>query len=657
MSQVVAVQESPSRARAICLKNMLLKTTNKVSLLGIWRCENSGRYAVVVISDSWDNPIADRETAEKFEAPEILKQAECRGAGDRRWIRFVSGEAMGRLEDQDELWRLTSDDESPDSTDSGKNETPIDENAPSFKDELNLAEFPIAALTDRVPDGQSTLVFEDHLEQRDGPPIVRRLSISGHGKLGLPVALDDQVIVGLIQLTKRHNNFTDPRVHFSRYELIELLGWPQDGHSYRRIEEALNRWVGVVLSYENAWWDNDEKSWVDETFHIIDNVSLYDRERAMKASAAKGKRPKPLSSFRWNEVMFRSFQANNLKQLDLEFYLDLRLPTSKRLYRFLDKRFFQRERVDFDLRVLACEHVGMSREYAPTELKRRLRPALEELEKSGFLEPLGENEKYVNVEKGKWRILFVRGPRRRAEEESARSLNTAEALQRELTERQVHYQVARDLVAKHPLDRIRAKIEVFDWLKEHSEQRVLRNPAGYLVASIRDDYATPEDFVPKMKRPRRKKPPAATDQPELALEEAAVEEPARRSGRNAIDPSEATVTTSGQPEPPATAKARRAAGAQPSARPTREILADPAMEKRLASQWESLPDDLRAAIVEEVNREHGGLLRWPAMMQPLYLERMVERYGPTPPEAPPPSATEVTRRILDDEESIRNPGA
>ena len=36
-----------------------------------------------------------------------------------------------------------------------------------WKDELNLAEFPIAALTDRVPDGQTTLVFEDKLERRD----------------------------------------------------------------------------------------------------------------------------------------------------------------------------------------------------------------------------------------------------------------------------------------------------------------------------------------------------------------------------------------------------------------------------------------------------------------------------------------------------------
>ena len=150
---------------------------------------------------------------------------------------------------------------------------------PGYKDELNLAEFPIAALADRVPDGQLSLVFEDQIEQRDGPPIVRRLTITGTHKHGLPTALDDEVMVGLIQLTKRRNNFTDQRVSFSRYELIDLLGWPQSGQSYQRIEEALNRWVGVVLMYENAWWDNAAKSWVDENFHVLDNVTLYDRER------------------------------------------------------------------------------------------------------------------------------------------------------------------------------------------------------------------------------------------------------------------------------------------------------------------------------------------------------------------------------------------
>src|SRR5262249_1770107 len=75
----------------------------------------------------------------------------------------------------------------------------VAENA--FKHEVNLAEFPIAALTARVPDGQTPLVFEDRLDQKDGPPIVRRLTIMAPSKHGLPAAVDDEVIVGLIQLT------------------------------------------------------------------------------------------------------------------------------------------------------------------------------------------------------------------------------------------------------------------------------------------------------------------------------------------------------------------------------------------------------------------------------------------------------------------------
>ena len=162
---------------------------------------------------------------------------------------------------------------------------------------------------------------------------------------------------------------------------------------------------------------------------MLDNVTLYDRERwrttARPARQARGsgpaRRPRrpplPLSSFRWNEVIFQSFQSGNLKQLDLEFYLKLRLPTTKRMYRFLDKRFYRRSRLDFDLRTLACEHIGLSRSYAPTELKRRLKPALEELERLGFLEPLNPEERYSYVKRGTWRIILIRGCNATAESE------------------------------------------------------------------------------------------------------------------------------------------------------------------------------------------------------------------------------------------------
>ena len=468
---------------------------------------------------------------------------------------------------------------------------------PGWKDELNLAEFPIAALTDRIPDGQTTMVFEDRLERRDSSPIVRRLTIMGTHKHGLPTSLDDEVLVGLIQLTKRRSNFTDPKVQFSRYELIELLGWPQSGQSYRRIEEALHRWVGVVLMYENAWWDNQARSWVDEQFHVLDNVTLYDRERwrtsgrktikAEKTSSKADKTPLPLSSFRWNEVIFRSFQSGNLKQLDLEFYLKLRLPTTKRMYRFLDKRFYRRSRLDFDLRTLACEHIGLSRSYAPTELKRRLKPALEEMEQLGFLEPLAPDERYSYVKRGCWRVIFIRG--RHATAEAQAPARQHEQQPTELFEalkaRGVAGKTAQELVDALPLGRIRTKIEVFDWLLRNEDKRVGKNPAGYLVASIRSDYQVPGDYQAQ----------------------AAAAKPVRGgTGGLKADP-------------------QRSRHAHRQANEAIQAQRDKVREAKLRAAWERLPETEREAILVAVRAENPGLGRWKNMLEPLCLSELETR--------------------------------
>jgi hypothetical protein len=455
-----------------------------------------------------------------------------------------------------------------------------------WKDELNLAEFPIAALTDRVPDGQTTLVFEDKLERRDSAPIVRRLTIMGTHKHGLPTSMDDEVLVGLIQITKRRSNFTDARVQFSRYELIELLGWPQSGQSYRRIEEALHRWVGVLLQYENAWWDNAAKSWVDENFHVLDNVTLYDRERRRPSSRSRAgksdkqgaaKTPLPLSSFRWNEVIFQSFQSGNLKQLDLEFYLRLRLPTTKRMFRFLDKRFYRRARLDFDLRTLACEHIGMSRSYAPTELKRRLRPALEELEQLEFLEPLSAEERYSYVSRGTWRIILIRG--RGAQADASATPERSELIEA-LKARGITAKTAAALIENHAPGRIQTKIDVFDWLIRNEDKRVGKNPAGYLVASIRADYQAPGDFPPAAPIP-----------------------PAPPGGKS---------------------KAKPPSGPRLEA-DDREQARDRDRDAALRAAWDRLSERERDEILAAVKAENPGISRWRKMLEPLCLNVLEAR--------------------------------
>src|SRR5438132_6173448 len=243
-------------------------------------------------------------------------------------------------------------------------------------DELNLAEFPLAVFSRRLNSSQKTLEFEDEVFDEGAKRSVRRrLVISGSDRFGLPTPVDTDVLLVLIQLTKQRSNFEARVLAFSRYKLIELLRWNHGGASYQRVEEALQRWASTTLYYHHAWWDRAVRRWMSRTFHVIETLDLKGSEREGPDDS--------LCSVAWNEVLFQSFQSSNLKALNLDTYFQLKRPAARQAYRFLDKRFYHSSRLEFDLRVFACEHVGLSREHDSAQLKRALEPILKELEEIG----------------------------------------------------------------------------------------------------------------------------------------------------------------------------------------------------------------------------------------------------------------------------------
>ena len=350
------------------------------------------------------------------------------------------------------------------------------------RDEMNLCEFPIATLADRVSPGCKTMVFED----RHG-----RLTVSGSDAYGLPTAPDSDVIVGLIQLTKQRNDFTDPTVEFTRYELLKLLGWEDKGRNYRRLSESLHRWVGVTLKYDGCWWNNRRKRRVSASFHVLDRVVLPDEDD-----------PGVVSSFTWGKDFFESCRDGNLKRLDLTTYFSLKSALSKQLYRHLDKRFYLRPEWTYDLRELAFERVGMSRNYAPRKIKQELNHALEELEGIDFLEPMTAAERYTKTGRGAWNIRFVRKLPPPAETKSAETKPPEPeptGLEKELVERGVTRSVVAELVRDFPADRIRHQIEVVDWLRETKPKRI-KDLGAYLADAIRKDFAAPAGFKSRAER-------------------------------------------------------------------------------------------------------------------------------------------------------------
>ena len=390
----------------------------------------------------------------------------------------------------------------------------------SYRDELNFAEFPLASLSDRLPPGKKTLVFEDTITDRGrGQPVTRRLTISASEKFGLPTALDDEVILGLVQLSSAAK-FGSRKVEFTRYQLIKTLGWRDESRSYQRVADSLKRWLGVTLYYDSAWWSKEEQAWVSEHFHILDNVTILDQQRYRRQmKRAPEDSSAGLSSFTWNEVVFGSFQSGYLKQIDMDLYRSLKSRIAKRLFRFLDKRFHRRATLDFDLRCFAFEHIGLSKNYNVGQVKRKLRPAFSELERVGFLSPMDDTERFVKKGRGLWRITLRRASGQKRTKVPAPDTATVSLLQ----ERNISQSVALRLAREFSAEAISQQLEAFDWLVSRKDGRVSKNPPGYLYKAITESYERPQDF----ERPRSAR--SAKPARPMPLR------PTEKSDRNALD--------------------------------------------------------------------------------------------------------------------------
>ena len=170
---------------------------------------------------------------------------------------------------------------------------------------------------------------------------------------------------------------------------------------------------------------------------------------------------------------------------------------------------------------------------------------------------------------------MIRGPYGR---EDARPEPAAEAgaLVEALVTRGVAARMASELVATHPLSRIRTKLEVFDWLVQSGDKRVERNAAGYLVSSIRADYRDPADWTAKATK-------AAAREAERRTMEA---ERVRKAAAAVAEKAEADRTT------------------------------------ELRTRWGELSGAQREAITVRVKAEHPGLRRWKSMLEPLCLDEL-----------------------------------
>ena len=272
------------------------------------------------------------------------------------------------------------------------------------RDEMNLVEFPFATLSERSGESKVLEFQVDEYDRVAGKPVIRKLTVTGDAKYGLPTAKDEEVYLALLQVTKLHSDFSDPKVYFTRSELIKLMGWKNRDWSYHRIATALYRLTGVRLFYENAWRDNTKKRFRSQGgFGLLDSFEIRDG----RIRSPDGDETLRLSEFRWNSVIFESFQSGYLKKLDYSKVRELGA-IARRMYRYLDKHFHPPHRTTLtpNLKVFAFEHVGVSRKNDAAQIRRTLTKPIEELVKHQFILPCRERFRKVPGQRGEWEVEF-----------------------------------------------------------------------------------------------------------------------------------------------------------------------------------------------------------------------------------------------------------
>jgi hypothetical protein len=261
-----------------------------------------------------------------------------------------------------------------------------DEN--SGRDEMNLAGNPFALLNTGARSGQSLIRNEWERTLPNGKIVTAIWEVNGHTDLGLPGPNEELLYLVLLEITRESADSKGkwPRkVFFSRYDVMQRMGWDATSRHYKELTEAFIRLNSVSINTQHAFWNARQKMpYVAIGFGLIEDYAIDNETKGRKSTDAV-----PNSWFTWNEVLFESFLAGNVRALALDFALSLKLPTTRRLFRYLDmmRGATTPPRREFAIGLFKLsEKLGMTKYRHVSTIKQRLAPAIEELTSRHYLE-------------------------------------------------------------------------------------------------------------------------------------------------------------------------------------------------------------------------------------------------------------------------------
>lgn len=352
--------------------------------------------------------------------------------------------------------------------------------------ECNMEEFPYFRLSKRDSKTVNKITFAREVKNDRGGALKQRWLVVADSELGLPGPFDQDVYVAMETIIDEVGIHPDGFVPFTCYRIAQLLGKDHSGRTYQNIRTALTRMVATRITSEKAFYLRGENVHISETFHLYDSVRFEERKNVKRSKA----------SFEYNLLFpcrwyIESRRQNYTKPLNLNIYKNLKSPTAKKLYRYLDKRRYANpERVAIHLFNLA-DALPLTPAF-PSKLKQVLEEPHRQLLRIGFLRDV----RFEQVPDTKsWRIFYT-FPDEMPEVGECLPENPKVQL---LLGRGLSPNVAEFLAQQYP-ERVQRQVEVFDWLVANKSAQVKHNPPGYLRKAIEDDYVPPPDFIPEAER-------------------------------------------------------------------------------------------------------------------------------------------------------------
>lgn len=279
------------------------------------------------------------------------------------------------------------------------------------KYEMNLAEFPIAVLSKRIPSNKKTIEYSDWIVGKNGERKQRNWVVTAAAKWALPTGSALRTLFELMQVWKENNLESKTIPIGSRYNLLKRMGARDSKGDYKRIEKDLNSLVGITIQAKNAFWDKEAQAYVSKTFHLFEELSLYDRE--IKTTEGMIQQSLPFSYIKASDIFHEAVKKGNILTIDSEFFRKLSAPTEQRLALYLTKMLKRQPIHKRDIFKLA-EQLPIYNKYA-SDIKKTLNKALKGLIDKNF--PLLEKYYYEKSSNGKSENVVFLKPKQRPKQD------------------------------------------------------------------------------------------------------------------------------------------------------------------------------------------------------------------------------------------------